>query len=253
MMADEAFDAGKRLVVKLWNASKFAIGRLEDYEPSDERELSLIDKWLLSRLSKSVERAEAGFDKCEYHAAMEAAEAFFWHDLCDNYIEIAKKRLYGDEGYDEATKRGAQFALYQALLGALKMIAPVMPHITEEIHSLYFAEREGVESIHISTWPEPAPEWRDDDAEEAGAIALAVIEGMRKVKSIAKVSVATPVGTLAVSCDDDAWARIEPLRRELLDVSNARELVHAPSAGSDFVETDREGVLVSAELLESEG
>ncbi|MFH1502098.1 MAG: valine--tRNA ligase [Candidatus Eisenbacteria bacterium] len=250
MMADEAFDAGKRLVVKLWNASKFAIGRLEDFDAGAERELSLIDRWLLSRLAGAVERAGSSYEACEYHAAMEAAEAFFWHDVCDNYIEIAKKRLYGDEGYDGVTRRGAQFALYQALLGALKMIAPVMPHITEELHSLYFAEREGVPSIHVSRWPEPSPEWRDAEAEEAGATALAVIEGMRKVKSMAKVSVAAPVGTLAVACDADAWARIEPLRRELLDVSNARELVHAERTGDGFVETDRDGVLVAAELLE---
>lgn len=250
MLADEAFDAGKRLVVKLWNASKFALGRLSDFDPDAPRELSIIDRWLLSRLSKTAGRAGAAYEACEYHAAMEAAETFFWHDLCDNYIEIAKKRLYGDEGYDGTTRSGAQFALYHALLASLKMMAPVMPHITEELHSFYFAEREGAESIHVSAWPEIPSDWLDEEAEEAGGIALSVIEGMRKVKSIAKVSVAAPVGTLSVACDADAWAGIEPLERELLDVSNARELVHVEQAGDGFVETERDGVLVSAELTE---
>jgi len=251
MMADEAFDAGKRLVVKLWNASKFAIGRMEDIDLEAPRELSTIDRWLLARLSATVERAAESYEACEYHAAMEAAETFFWHDLCDNFIEIAKKRLYGDEGYDDATRRGAQFALYQALLATLKMVAPVMPHITEEIHSLFFAGREGVESIHISSWPDPPKDWSDDEAEESGQLALSVIEGMRKAKSVAKVSVAAPVGTLSVVCDDDAWARIEPMRSELLDVSNAGELVRAETRDDSFVETDREGVLVAAELIDT--
>ncbi|MBD3347817.1 MAG: valine--tRNA ligase, partial [Candidatus Eisenbacteria bacterium] len=250
MLAEEAFEAGKKLVVKLWNASKFAIGRIEDFDPDAPRELSTIDRWLLSRLVATVERATECFESCEYHLAMEATEAFFWHDLCDNYIEIAKKRLYGDEGYDESARRGAQFSLYQALLATLKMVAPVMPHITEEIHSLFFAERENVESIHVSSWPSPPDDWVDQESEESGRVALSVIEGMRKVKSVAKVSVAAPVGALAVFCDDDVWARIEPMRRELLNVSNAREFKRARERDETFVDTGTEGVLVSAELIE---
>ncbi len=249
IVAEEGFDAGKRLVVKLWNASKFAIMRLEDYDPDAPRELALIDRWLLARFAHAAGRATRSFEECEYHGAVEVVEPFFWHCLCDNYIEIAKKRLYGDEGYDEVSRRGAQYALYQSLLGVLKMLAPVVPHVTEEIHSLYFAEREGVESIHVSSWPEPPAEWTDAVALEAGDLALAVIEGMRKVKSTHKVSVATPVGTLRVACDDDTWTKIEPFTSELRDVSNAQSVVHVTEAGDEFVETDVAAIRVAAELI----
>lgn len=247
--SDEAFDAGKKLVVKLWNASKFALGRLEDYDPAAERRSGTIDRWLLARLARAIERSGQAYEACEYHAAMEAAESFFWRDLCDNYVEIAKKRLYGDSGYAAAHRRGAQHALYHALLSVLKMVAPVVPHVTEEIHSLYFAGREGAESIHASAWPSAPPEWRDATAEEAGELALAAIEGMRKVKSIAKVSVAAPVDVLTVACDADTWAKLEPLRQELLDASNAGDLRHAASADDSFVETDDARLCVSASLL----
>jgi len=254
ILADEPLDAGHRLVVKLWNASKFALMRLEDFDPDAPRDLAVVDRWLLSELARAVGRATRSFDACDYHGALEAAERFFWHDLCDNYIEIAKKRLYGDEGYDESERRGAQHALYQALLASLKLFAPVMPHVTEEIHSLFFAEREGVESIHVSSWPGPGGDWDDPDALAAGRAALAVIEGMRKVKSMSKVSVAAPVGTLTVACDAATWGKIEPLSRELTSVSNALRVEHVEAVRADdeaqFVETESPGIRVAAELLE---
>jgi valyl-tRNA synthetase len=250
ILAEEPLDAGHRLVVKLWNASKFAIMRLEDYDGGAERELGTIDRWLLAELRLAAAKATRSFGVCDYHGALEAGERFFWHDLCDNYIEIAKKRLYGDEGCDEAARRGAQYALYQALLASLKLFAPIMPHITEEIHSLFFAEREDVESIHVSAWPEPRDEWDDPEALEAGRITLAVIEGMRKVKSMSKVSVATPVGVLTVACDAVTWQKIEPMSTELRDVSNARSVKHVDVGGEGFVDTDIAGLQVAAELVE---
>jgi len=249
--ADEAFDAGRRLVVKLWNASKFAIGRLEDYDPEAPRDLKLIDRWLLARLASTIARATSSFRDCEYHGAVEAIEGFFWRDLCDNYIEIAKKRLYGDEGHDDAGRRGSQHALYTALLAVLKMLAPVMPHITEEIHSLFFADREGGESIHISAWPEAPDDWTDDSALEAGEFALAVVEGMRKIKSIHKASVAAPLVNLKVACDASVWTKIESLVPELLAVGNAAEIEHVAEGGGEFVETGVQGIAVAAELAES--
>jgi len=253
----DLFDAGKRLVTKLWNASKFAIMRLEDFDPDAERELTVIDRWLLAKLAGAADRATRSFKNCEYNGALQAAEHFFWHDLCDNYIEIAKKRLYADEGGDEAGRRGAQFALYHALLAALKMFSPVVPHITEELFSLYFAEREGLESIHISDWPVAPDEWRDDAAEEAGELALAVIEGMRKLKSESKVSVATPLGTLRVATTQAVWNMLSPLTSELAAVSSADSVEHVlwdgeGEPGDGFIETDNAAVRVAADIKETE-
>ena len=76
------------------------------------------------------------------------------------------------------------------------------------------------------------------------------VEGMRKVKSMARVSVAAPVDVLTVACDGGVWARLEPLRRELLDVSNARELVRVEGGDDSFVETDDARLKVSASLVE---
>jgi valyl-tRNA synthetase len=125
-----------------------------------------------------------------------------------------------------------------------------MPHVTEEIHSLFFAERESVESLHVSEWPAGARDWVDAEAEEAGELALAVVEGMRKIKSTAKASVAAPVGTLTVACGAETWKKIEPLAEELRGVSNARSVEHTEEAGPGFVDTDAAGVAVAADLIE---
>lgn len=246
--SDEGFDAGHRLVVKLWNASRFAIGRLEGFSPEAPRELQVIDRWLLGKVGRAARRATRSMEECEFHGALEAVEILFWRDLCDNYIEIAKRRLYGDAGYDEALRRGAQYALYEALDSILRMLAPIMPHVTEEIFMSFFAEREGAESIHVSRWPEPPEEWQDPEAHEAGELALAVVEGMRRIKSTAKVSVATPVRLLSVACGGQTWEKIRPLLTELRDVSNAEVVERVEKAGAGFVETSAKDIKVGAEL-----
>mgnify|MGYP006299332045 FL=1 len=130
------------------------------------------------------------------------------------------------------------------------MLAPVMPHVTEELHSLFFAEREGEETIHLSPWPEARAEWSDETALEAGELALAVVEGMRKIKSEHKVSVAAPLGEVRVACDETTWSKIEPLKTELLAVGNASTITRADGGGEGFVETGTAGVAVAAELSE---
>ncbi len=137
------------------------------------------------------------------------------------------------------------------------MFSPVVPHITEELFSLYFAEREGLESIHISDWPVAPDEWRDDAAEKAGELALTVIEGMRKLKSESKVSVATPLGTLRVATSQDVWDQLSPLSPDLAAVSNADGVEYVlwdgeGDPGDGFIESDNAAVRVAADIKETE-
>ncbi|MBU3941956.1 MAG: class I tRNA ligase family protein, partial [Nanoarchaeota archaeon] len=80
-------------------------------------------------------------------------EKFFWQQFCDNYLEIVKDRLYNKENYSKEAVDSAHYTLYNITLAILKLMAPIMPHITEEIYHLYFAEIEGLKSIHGSDWP----------------------------------------------------------------------------------------------------
>src|SRR5262249_30330751 len=145
---------GRRLVTKLWNAARFAARHLEKLSPEEivsTREptgLLPTDRWLLARQAHTIEHATRELMDNDYAAARAEVERFFWSDLCDNYLELVKARLYND--MDEHTQ-AARWTLYQALLAVIKLLAPYMPFITEEIYQGLFQEREGASSLHLAS------------------------------------------------------------------------------------------------------
>lgn len=169
---------GQKLVTKLWNASKFTGANIKAVKKS---KLTTIDRWILSKLMKVVSSATESFKACEYSQAKSETEAFFWHEFCDNYLEMVKHRLYRNKN-----KKAAQHTLYKTLLTVLKLLSPVIPHITEEIYQLYFKKYEKDVSIHVSPWPK-VEKLIDKKSEEAGELAKVVISALRQFKSSRKL------------------------------------------------------------------
>ena len=141
---------GKKFVNKLRNASKFVFMNLKDFDFKKPKKLEKIDELFLKRLNKIIESVTSRFENYEYSKAKAEIENFFWKMFCDNYLELVKKRIYQGEGNK---KLSAQYTLYKSLLIILKLIAPIMPFITEEIYQEYFRKKEKDKSIHISEWP----------------------------------------------------------------------------------------------------
>ena len=171
--SEELFKIGGKLITKLFNASKFVSQNFADLtsQPntsSQDIESGIInqkaDLWILSRLNQTIQKAEAEFEQYEYAKARQAVEDFFWNDFCDNYLEIVKVRSYGlnAEKYKEANlsdlkkneivagQQSGLFALYHCLEAVLKLFAPFIPHVTEELyqaievqesHNLFFRRR----------------------------------------------------------------------------------------------------------------
>lgn len=207
----------KKTATKLWNASRFAIMNLEGYS-GFEGDLELMDRWLLSKYSGLVLSATQAFERFDHSKAKFEIDQFFWNDLCDNYLEIAKGRLYEPE--DPAHKASAQFALLQALEGTLKLFAPFLPFITEEIYSHLPSEGKA-KSIHVSPWPLARAEWHDEAAQAVGDDIVRVVAEVRKWKSASQLSMRAQVPRLAVTSPHD----LGPARADLLRVTNAEELV----------------------------
>ncbi len=204
---------GRRLVTKLWNATRFAEGRLEGFDPHREVTLHPFDRWLLSRLTETVKRATAGMEQYEYSTCVREAETFFWKALCDNYLEIAKGRLYGE---NPDAKASAQYTLYTALYTALRLFAPVMVHISEELYHGVFLPMEKHESIHVAPWP--SIEYMDEEALRLGNRALVVIEEARRWKSENNLSMATALESI------DAPEELKPFEADLLSVTRAERI-----------------------------
>jgi valyl-tRNA synthetase len=149
--------------------------RLEDYVPDEKIELELLDKWILSKLEKVVKKTTEALEICDFMNAIETTRNFVWHVFCDHWLEAAKTRLYGDDD----TKISAQQTMYYALPRILKLLAPIMPHITEEIYRTMFAKS----SIHISNWPDYQEDLIGEEIEKIGNIIIESISDVRRAKN----------------------------------------------------------------------
>lgn len=188
---EEKVQAGVKLVTKLWNIARFAERFLADYFiPQERPSLSTADRWILSRAQRLAQQATGSFMAYDYMGAKNVTERFFWGDLCDNYLEMAKKRLYDDSN---ALHAGARFTLHHTLLVVLKVFAPILPYVTEEIYQGLFAVQE---SIHRSSWPVPDESLINERAETAGEQLLRVASTVRQYKSERGVSLSAPLARL---------------------------------------------------------
>jgi len=221
----ESIANGRRLVTKLWNASRFTEGRLSDFTLTttpERAELLPTDRWLLSRLAKTIESASRELDSYEYAAARAEVERFFWADLCDNYLELAKARLYGESG---SARYAAQWTLYQALLTVLKLLAPHLPYITEEIYQGLFRQVDGAMSIHRASWPRTQSHWIDAEAEATGELLLDVLRQVRRHKAERGLSVGAELATLYVHISPQFRSALTEAQLDIKSATRAKEII----------------------------
>ena len=208
--SEEVLKNGKRLITKLWNASKFALMNLENYRPGTTGKRNLIDLWILARLDQLVEGTTQYMEKYEYGLALSTLETFFWKDLCDNYIELVKGKI--KEGTEEE-RIGSQEVLYKVLWTTLRLFAPFLPHVTEEIYSLSLKENEKHRSIHLAPWPENEGFCLTGEDEKKSLFLLRLVDAIRKGKTEKKLSLAHPIALFRFS---SPWPREDSQIREAL-------------------------------------
>jgi len=212
--ADTAFDAGqmrvgRRLAIKLLNASKFILAKAEPRGPVTHA----LDRGMLTNLARLVEEATADLEEYNYTRALERSESFFWF-FCDNYLELVKARRYGDHGEDAAAS--ANSALLAALSVLLRLFAPFVPFATEEVWSWW---REG--SIHRAPWPAPqellaVSGGRDDQGVIALEIAAMILSDVRKKKSEKQRPMKTSARRVVVRDRPERIAVIADVRQDLM-------------------------------------
>lgn len=223
VISEEKIKNGAKLITKLWNVARFSERFLADYQPVQEAyKLTPTDSWLLARLASLIERVSSLMRAYEYATAKSESEVFFWRDLTDNYLEMCKERLYGAAG---PLREGARYTLYHALLTMLKLFAPFMPYVTEEIYRGLFARAGEPISLHLTSWPEADPAWKSSQAEATGELLLTVATAVRRYKSEAGISLGSELTRLLISTQDVHQAvLLEAAGRDILSVTRAREL-----------------------------
>ena len=248
-LSEDVLKIGKRLQTKLWNAARFVMLQLEGFAgnpttPAEDVAAGLItetiDKWVLARLARVVKTATANFAAYEYADAFEAVERFFWADLCDNYLELVKSRAYGESG-DAKGKFSAQITLWHCLETVLRLIAPVMPHLTEELYAQHFPARHAaLGSIHKrGTWPKSEEQAPDEEAERLGQSGVQILATIRKIKSERKVSIKMPITVLGIYAADPASvAGVKTMIEDLRHTVTAAEVQWLDAAPEGTVETD---------------
>jgi valyl-tRNA synthetase len=176
---------GWRFLIKLFNASHFVANLLKDYtqEADTDSALQPLDKWIISKCERLTEKVTNALEKCQFNVALEEARNFTWHTLCDCYLEAVKDRLYNPQVYGQEKKRAAQYTLHTVLHRILQLLAPIIPHLTEEIFQTTYAEQENLKSIHVSSWPVVDDKRVDEDAEKQGDLLMAIITEIRREKA----------------------------------------------------------------------
>ncbi len=214
------FDNGKKLVNKLWNASKFVLSFLENYTPKKVK-LETMDAWLIEKYKNLYNSFVKHLDGYEISLALGELERFFW-DFCDNYVELVKRRLYNPDIFGERECESAKYTCYHVLLGMLKMFAPFMPHITEEIYQSYYAQIENKASIHISGYLFLGKDV-DKSVLEKGEEVLDIVSAVRQFKSENKLSLKTEVEDITISSKNTDF--IEKTISDLKGVAGAKKVI----------------------------
>jgi valyl-tRNA synthetase len=213
---------GRKLAIKVLNASKFVLGVSGDAAEEMGEVTAALDRSLLFSLAELVDDATRAFDGFDYARSLERTERFFW-SFCDDYVELVKSRAYGEAGGADA--RSAAVTLRIALSTLLRLLAPVLAYVSEEVWSWW---RDG--SIHRAEWPRaaslrpaPGPDGTGPDP-LVYEVAAAVLAEVRKEKSTRKVSLATPVERVCVTDTAERLAALEQARRDVCAAGKITDL-----------------------------
>src|SRR5207244_2018533 len=215
---EQQMRVGRKLAIKILNASRFALSSLtgEEGEISDP-----LDRSMLARLSKVIEESTKALDDYEHAKALDATERFFW-GFTDDYLELVKSRAYGSQG--SAAAGSAIASLRLALSALLRLFAPFLPYVTEEVWSWW---QEG--SVHRASWPttEEVPAAGDEEVYDVSAWVLGEV---RRAKTLTKRSLKAEVDRVVVRESAARLRALHEVERDVSEAGNIRAVVSVESA-----------------------
>ncbi len=228
--SERRVEEARNLANKLWNASRFVLMNVSEV-PEGPGELEAVDKWLLSRLYATEKAVREAYDGFLPQDACAALYRFFWSELCDWYIEVSKSRLT-----DPLVGKTPQWVLLTALDAFLRMMHPVMPHLTEELYS-HLPTRDKAPFVMSAPWPSLPESFHQPDEEARVQRAFEVTRALHALRADLEIAA---MRTVPVAYYEGELAGGEAI---LASQGWVTELRHGrPSAGTKFISTTAEGV-----------
>lgn len=201
MFSDTQLKIGQKLITKLWNAFIFVKEHIRSVPLAHTKPfyLGTVNEWLLHQVSACFSRYEKYMDTYDFNLALDTIESFFWHDFCDNYLELIKEQLFKPELYSKAEVEATHWTLYTVGLRILQLYAPYMPHITDTIYreiykDVYLSQK----SIHQTIFRAIQSYDNYEHSLQVFTYLLSCINQVRKLKSEYHYSLKTPVACLTI-------------------------------------------------------
>lgn len=238
--SEDMFQIGKKLINKLWNASKFISIHLNEIDVTkidiNKDVVNQVDKWILSKLHQTIKLSTKEFEKFEYSVAKSIIEDFFWNSLCDNYLELIKIRIYDENHSNPAGKKSAILTVAIVLDNLLKLFAPFLPHITEELHDIMFDTKASIHSK--GKWPKAESIPYNEHSEALGKHLVEILNVIRKFKAEKAISIKAPLNHVGIFSKTKAFE----FGDALIDLQNVMNIT---TLDIDKKNNDGEAVLES--------
>jgi valyl-tRNA synthetase len=220
----EVVKYSKAFLQKYWSASRFAFPFIQNYQThtEDSKQLTLLDRWIITKLLNVIEKVTQAMDTYQFHIALDQIQKFFWHTFCDQYLEAVKHRLY-----TKVTKenyKAALFTLHTILWKSTHLLAPICPHITEEVNHILF-KRE-VLSIHKSEWPKVEKLQPDKEAEEKGDNIMHIISKIRNEKSSAGIPLSKSIEKVVIYTEKSIIQTLREVEEEIKQILHIEKIAY---------------------------
>lgn len=195
---------GQRLVTKIWNAFRFIhehVSTIPQQQP--QTPLGQVNEWLLHTATQTFERSTTYLQQNEFGLALDTIEKFFWHNFCDNYLELIKDQLFHPDAYIDLELKATRWTLYHVGLRILQMYAPYLPFITENIYTLLYQKQLGITSIHQTKYAQVQQGYLFEHSARNMEIIIELISTVRRLKTEKQLSLKVPLTELTITCEDE--------------------------------------------------
>jgi len=222
-LSEERIEGYRNFANKIWNAFRFAMMNLEDFKDTvstsdiTRLNLQLSDKWILSRLQKAIRDTKKGLEEYKFNESAGIIYQFFWHELCDWYIEIIKPRLAASA----KERKTAQSVLLYVMENSLRLLHPFMPFITEELWQQL--PHKG-ESIMAAEYPEFNEALLNEENEKEMNLIMGISRGIRNIRSEMNISLAKKLDVILRTGDEKKLQMIERQNLYISELSRLKNL-----------------------------